>query len=283
MNELPPILVAGLFRELNAHLLTLLRSLTLEDWHKPTSSSERNVKDIASHLLDGSVRRLSIHRDGYVSPDAPDHFQSTKELTDYINHLNATWAVATRRVSPLVLIQWLESTGEELADLFESLDPYGRALFSVAWAGESESANWFDIAREYTEKWHHTQQIFEAASKPSPIIARRLFHPCLDTFMRALPFAYRQIDAEEGASITVRVDGEAGGEWHLARNSGAWRQMAEQCGQPTARVMLDQLTAWKVFTKRMDRDTALSRFTDIRIEGDKNLGLHVIDMVSMMA
>ena len=51
-DTLPPILVAELFREINAHLDALLRSLSPEDWHRPTSSSERTVKDVAAHLLD---------------------------------------------------------------------------------------------------------------------------------------------------------------------------------------------------------------------------------------
>jgi hypothetical protein len=29
----------------------------------------------------------------------------------------------------------------------------------VAWAGEAESTNLFDTAREYTERWHHDMQI----------------------------------------------------------------------------------------------------------------------------
>ena len=66
MTALAPVLVAGLFREINGHLLALLRSLAPEDWHRPTGSSQRNVKDIASHLLDGSLRWLSVQRDGYV-------------------------------------------------------------------------------------------------------------------------------------------------------------------------------------------------------------------------
>src|SRR5262245_10038446 len=83
MNDLPPILVAGLFRELNGHLVRLLGSLSPEDWHRPTVSSERNVKDVASHLLDGSVRRLSLQRDGYAPPDAPTGFSSSQELAAY--------------------------------------------------------------------------------------------------------------------------------------------------------------------------------------------------------
>jgi hypothetical protein len=66
---MPPILVADLFPEISRRLVTLLRSLAPEDWHRPTVSSRRTVKDIVSHLLDGSLRRLSVQRDGYAPPD----------------------------------------------------------------------------------------------------------------------------------------------------------------------------------------------------------------------
>ncbi len=81
MTDIPPILVAGLFREVNGHLLALLGSLSAHDWHRPTVSSERNVKDIASHLLDGTLRRLSAQRDGYRPPDASAGFASDQELS----------------------------------------------------------------------------------------------------------------------------------------------------------------------------------------------------------
>jgi uncharacterized protein (TIGR03083 family) len=283
MTDLPPILVAGLFREINRHLVDLLRSLTPDDWHRPTSSSQRNVKDIASHLLDGSLRRLSLMRDGYVPPGSPGPFDSVGELTDYLHRLNAEWTVATRRVSPRILIGWLETSGEELADLFESLDPHGRAVFPVAWAGEEESANWFDTAREYTEKWHHTQQIFEATGRPSTITQRRLFHPCLDTFLRALPFTYRNVKADSGTVVAVTIQGEASGDWFLQRQGQRWAQVAGGKQPATARVSLGQDSAWKLFTKRLDRQAALARFKDITFEGDRGLGLHVLDVVAVMA
>jgi hypothetical protein len=282
MSDLPPILVAGLFREINAHLVDLLRSLAPDDWHRPTGSSQRNVKDIASHLLDGSRRRLSLQRDGYVPP-GPPRFASYRELSDHLHRLNAEWTTAARRLSPRILIGWLEATGGELADLFEGLDPFGKAIFPVAWAGEEESANWFDVAREYTEKWHHTQQIFEAVGRPGTITARRLFHPCLVTFLRVLRFIYSDVPAAEGTVLAVRVVGGAGGDWFLVRDGTAWRQVAAHGGKVTVRVSLGQDTAWKLFTKRLDRPAALARFPDVAFEGDLELGLHVLDMVTVMA
>jgi hypothetical protein len=54
-------------------------------------------------------------------------------------------------------------------------------------------------------------------------------------------------------------------------------------GRPKATVSLGQDSAWKLFTKRMGRQSALARFPDIAFEGDRELGLHVLDMVSVMA
>jgi hypothetical protein len=69
MSAMPPILVADLFPEVGRRLVALLRTLTPDEWHRPTVSSRRSVKDAVSHLLDGSLRRLSLQRDGYSPPD----------------------------------------------------------------------------------------------------------------------------------------------------------------------------------------------------------------------
>jgi hypothetical protein len=60
METMPPILVAGLFREISRHLLTVLRSLSVEDWHRPTSSSRRRVKDAAWKLVTKRRSRADI-------------------------------------------------------------------------------------------------------------------------------------------------------------------------------------------------------------------------------
>ena len=140
-----------------------------------------------------------------------------------------------------------------------------------------------DIAREYTEKWHHTQQIFEATSRESTITERRLFHPCLDIFLRALPFTYRAVNAAPGTLVRVTITGPAGGAWALLRADEGWLPVTDTDTEPTAHVILRQNSAWKLFTRRHDRDTARTRFPDIQIEGDIDLGGHVLEMVSVVA
>lgn len=285
MNATAPIVVAPLFRELDGHLLDLLRSLSPEDWNRPTVCSAWSIKDIAAHLLDSSLRRLSMQRDGYVPPQAPKSFDSYKELVAYLDRLNAEWTSAMSRLSPTVLIGLIETAAAELADLFESADPWAPALFSVAWAGESESLMWFDIAREFTERWHHQRQIAEAVGRPTPIEARRLYYPVLDTFMRALPHAYRDVKAPEGTLVAVRVVGESGGDWFLRREQQAWRLVdaSEHAETANSVVTLDQAIAWKLLTKRTDRASALARFPTIRVEGETIYGEPVLEMVSVMA
>lgn len=283
MAELPPILVAGLFREISRHLVAVLRSLGGDEWHRPSSSSRRNVKDVASHLLDGSLRRLSMQRDGYFAPDESGRPRCDESLLDLLTRLNADWETATRRLSPVVLVGLIEWADEQLADLFESLDPFGPAIFAVAWAGEQQSLNWLDVARDYTEKWHHTQQIFEATGRESTITTRDLFHPCLDTFMRALPFTYRHVAAERGTCVAVELTGPAGGRWFLERRDDAWQLVSRPSRAIHSIVTLDQLAFWKLVTKRRAPEARRADFAEVRIEGDAVLGNHVLEVVAMMA
>lgn len=269
-----------LFDEVNEHLLDLLRSLDAQDWHRPTMCSAWDVKDLSAHLLDSAIRRLSLHRDSYASP----HLRPGPDgLLPFLNRLNAEWTTASRRLSPPVLIHLLDWAGRECVDFFRTLAPEGSAAFPVAWAGEQESANWFDIAREYTERWHHGQQLFEAVERSSPLLSRRLYQPVLETFLRALPFTFRDTGRPDGTSVRVVVRGEAGGEWWLVRQPSGWKQAASADGPPSATVTLPQEVAWKAWTKRRTVEEKLRTWPGIEIEGDAELGRLVAEMVSVMA
>src|SRR5258707_7685026 len=109
-----PILVAALFPEARSRLLELLRSLSPDEWHLPTVSSRRTVKDIASHLLDGSLRRLSMQRDGYRPADGGP--RAGEPLVAFLNRLNDEGETGTRRLSPRVLVDLIEWADAHLAD-----------------------------------------------------------------------------------------------------------------------------------------------------------------------
>jgi hypothetical protein len=130
-----------------------------------------------------------------------------------VNRLNAEGVAYYARLSPDVLIALMEVASRESAAYLQSLDPLGPAAFGVSWAGEDTSANWFDVARELTERWHHQQQIREATGRPG-IMTPRLYGPVLDCFMRGLPHAYRASTrrrATPSASTSSAIAAAAGG------------------------------------------------------------------------
>jgi len=106
---------------------------------------------------------------------------SSADLAAFINRLNQEGVSVYRRLSPPVLIHLMEVATELLAEYHASRDPYAMAPYGVNWAGEEKSANWFDTAREFTERWHHQQQIRLAVDKPG-IMTRELYFPVLDCF-----------------------------------------------------------------------------------------------------
>ena len=145
---------------------------------------------------------------------------------------------AARRLSPQVLIDLLDLTEPALSDYFRTLDPHAPARFGVAWAGEETSPNWFDIGREYTERWLHQQQIREAVGA-TPLTSRKWLHPTLDIFIRALPFTYREVEARRsGRSVRIEIQGEAGGTWTLKRTPEGWRLFTGGEASPATRVTL---------------------------------------------
>lgn len=270
MLPVPPTLTAPLLRGLSDELVLLLGSLEAAEWERPTLAGAWRVRDVAAHLLDGDLRKLSFHRDGHPPPAPAGPISSERELTVYIDQLNASGVEAARRLSPRLLTRLLAVSGPEVATFVEGLDPQGPALFPVAWAGEDVSLNWMDTGREYTERWHHQQQIREATGRPG-LVAPQWLRPVLEISLRALPHAYRGVEAEAGRSLRFVIDGPSGGEWILAREAGTWRLgvASEADGPAAARVSLSEDTAWRIFFKALTPAEALAR---VRIEGDEALG-----------
>jgi len=278
-TELPlkPILTVDLFPVLEGKLIELLRCLRHDDWSRPTLAKQWTVKEVASHLLDGNLKRLSIQRDGFFGL-APPPRGGYEAFVAFINRNNADWVQAARRLSPRVLIDLMEITSRQVYELFRSLDPLAPALWGVTWAGEETSANWFDIAREYTERWHHQQQIRVAVDQPG-INGRELYFPVLDTFMRGMPHAFRSVEAREGTVVEIQVTGEAGGSWFVERTDSNWR-LEQHAPSAEATLKMDQELAWRVFTKAVDAETAAR---DVTISGDRSLAMQALLLVAVLA
>lgn len=276
MKTPEPIIVTNLFPKVLDSLLELLSGLSAEDWNKPTACALWSVKDIATHLLGGHLGILSRKRDGYAYSGDP--IQKWDELVALINNLNDIWVKAASRLSPRLLCDLLKLSGEQVCTYFNSLDPYAIGG-PVSWAGPERAPVWLDLAREYTEWWHHQQQIRDAVGKPG-LKQPRFFAPVLDAFVRALPHTYRNVDAKDGTLIALTISGDSGGRWLLRRETGAWQLYVGGAQQVDAEVVIDQDVAWRLSTKGITKDEALRQAT---LGGDQSLGVKALEMVSVIA
>ncbi|MEM8929087.1 MAG: maleylpyruvate isomerase N-terminal domain-containing protein [Bacteroidota bacterium] len=273
-----PIETRHLFQPLHRNLIKLLKSLNEDDWTQQTVAKKWNVKDVASHILDTQLRVLSIQRDGYFG-DRPPEIDGYGDLVEWLNLLNSDWVTATKRISPKVLILLMESIGGLVAEYYNALDPWKEALFPVIWAGESKSFNWMHTAREYTEYWHHQQQIREAVGKPG-IMSRKYFYPFINTFFQGLPHTFKEVTAKEGTVIKTTINSKAGGTWYLVRSNDTWILDSNSIHIPSASVTIPIELSWALFSKSLRPQEVLHR---VEIVGDKYLGERVLEMVSVMA
>lgn len=273
-----PIETRHLFTLLNKQLIELLVSLNQAEWHAPTIAKLWLVKDIAAHLLDGNIRGLSFSRDHYFGEPAPN-IQSYTDLVAYLNGLNMRFTSAAKIMSPQVLIDLLELTGQQYAEHLNTLNPNDQAVFSVAWAGQDESPNWFHIAREYTEKFLHQQQIREAVGKQG-ILTKELFYPFIHVLLMGLPFTFKDIKAADETTVHIHINSEAGGDWYLVSRSGQWELLIEYAGEVHSKVELNPAIAWKLFSKGITPEMAKQATL---ITGNQELGLHVLRLVAVMA
>src|SRR5260370_39862844 len=128
-EPLPPMLNDHLFQKLDGMLVELLRSLAPDDWEKQTVSPRWKVKDAAAHLLDTSLRGVSIGRDGYGA-ESPK-INSSADLAAFINRLNQERARVYRHRMPAVLIAIMEVARQFLALYHTPRDPYRLGPYGV--------------------------------------------------------------------------------------------------------------------------------------------------------
>lgn len=271
-----PLQVAPLFRPLDEALLSLLASLQPDDWNKQTSARLWTVKDVAAHLLDGNLRTLSIQRDRYFG-ETPPSINGYADLVAWLNQLNADWVKASKRLSPEVLSLLHRTTGPLTCTYYESLDLWEESIFPVDWAGETKSYNWMHLAREFTEKWHHQQQIRDAAGRPG-LFEARFFHPVMDTFLRALPHTFRDVEAAAGTVVHVAIRGT--GTWRLTKQPTGWALGSQADEAPGAEVELPPDIAWKLFCKNVRPADVIH---NVVLKGNEGLSRRVLDLVAVMA
>jgi uncharacterized protein (TIGR03083 family) len=277
MKRIEPVIVLDVIPKERNKLINLLERLSEEEWKAPTICTGWSVKDVAIHLLGNDIGILHI-RDKLGREISAEYKWKWNDLVAFINEHNQSWVNAGRRISSKLLIDFLLLTGEQTSEYFKTVD-----LFSlgrpVSWAGSKPAPRWLDIAREYTERWVHQQQIRDATKKPG-LTSKIFLSPVLRTFIRALPESFRDVKAADGTQLKVTITGDSGGDWLLIKEKNEWGIYSSFSVQPETTVELDEDTAWRLFTKGMTKDTALEK---IRFTGNEAYYLKILDTIAIIA
>ena len=249
------ICVVERFAPLRERLLTLLAELADDDWVRPTAAPGWSVKDVATHLLGGDISILSYHRDGFRSAQKIDSYADLVELVD---RLNREWITAARRFSPQLLREFLAFTGPQVEACFAAKGSHENGRPGFHGRGRTRRNLYGLILLANLRSGGITQQQIRDASGRFPLYEPYFFAPVLDTFVRALPHAFRNTNAPSGTSVRFEIAGDAGGLWCLYKVDECWALILDVPNEPTTTVVLPQDVAWRLFTKGFDREKARS-------------------------
>ena len=275
---LPVIDTRPLFRPLCRDVLAVVGSLTPADWMRPTLAGAWRVRDVVAHMIDTALRRLSFDRDGALPP-ASGPPPADRDLAAFINDINAVWVRAADRFSPRVLTDLYAHASAGLADFIETLNLHDAAVFPVSWAGESASARWLDVGREFTEVWHHGAQIRDAVGA-GPFPNAGWLHAVLQIAMHALPYAYRDVPPRPGLSVVVDVTGAAGGTWTVWHDADrGWDVEEGRRPLPSMSATLPDDVAWRLLFNALSIADARSL---VRVDGDATLALPLLQARSVI-
>jgi uncharacterized protein (TIGR03083 family) len=271
----PPLDARPLFQLDRAAFVDLLEDLTAEEWQRPTVCPGWRVHDVIAHVVHDHLRKLSRSRDEQAAPGPGPG----EDLPRFLHRVNQEFVDVTSRWSPRVLIDLLRLLGPQLDQFWASLD-MERLGEAVSWAAPGVPAPvWLDVAREYTEYWVHQQQVRDAVARPGAR-SERLMAPVIDTFVRAVPYALRELSPAPGTTVRIEVTGPGGGSWAIQRQEATWAVDRGSSGPSVAAlVRLSAGTLWRVATRGITVETARERST---ISGDQALGSTVLTLVAII-
>ncbi|MBA2316980.1 MAG: maleylpyruvate isomerase family mycothiol-dependent enzyme [Euzebyales bacterium] len=231
--------VGHLFAPERQALLELLGGLNKHEWGQDTPCPGWSVHDLAVHLVHDDLRRLSGQRDRH--PGAWLAATSLDELAEALDEANRHWVTAVApTLSPRLtcdMLAWLAGPSETH---LVGLDPAAEGA-TVSWAGPGPHPNWLDVAREFTERWVHHQQVRQAVGRPG-LAEREHLEPVVDTFTRALPSSLPR--RPDGTEVQLRVVSPFERSWTLRASGPGWTFVARST-QPAAVVSLPASALWR--------------------------------------
>jgi uncharacterized protein (TIGR03083 family) len=271
----PPIDARPRFPLERAGLIALLDGLPPEDWQRPTVCPGWSVHDIVAHVVHDYLRKLARSRDAHESAGP----RPGEDLPAFLHRVNQEFVGVAGPWSPRVLVDLLGHLGPQLDAFWAGLD-LDRLGEAVSWAAPDEPAPvWLDVAREYSEYWVHQQQVRDAVQRPGGA-DDELIGPVIDVFLRAVPHALRDAQAEPGSGLQIEVSGPGGGTWAVVRGRARWAiSHGRALAQAGTRVAVSSDTLWRVATRGITPDAALAAAS---VTGDRGLAAAALSLVSII-
>jgi hypothetical protein len=174
-------------------------------------------------------------------------------------------------MSPRLVIEMLNVTGDLTADFYAGVDPH-RLGESVQFVGPGPAPYWMIAAREYAERWIHHLQVARATSRPGPVEVR-FVSSAVAALMRGFPSAMSLLPAQSGSRVSFLLDG-SGKAWTLINDEGRWSLHDGAHGDPTVRVSVPVDIAAGLFSRGLGRLEILS---GVAASGDQDLARAVTE------
>ena len=270
--------VRPLFEPLEQRYCAMLRAAGPADWQRATTSPRWQVQEVASHLLDGALRALSIQRDGFFGEAMP-RISSYADLVNWLNQLNNNWVEATRRISPRVLVLLTEAVSRELVEFYANTNFKQKVPFEVAWAGEGANQSMaLHLAREYTERWHHQLQIAQALNQADFWLDHTFFTPWLEASLQAVPNHFKEITRAADFTFSLVCDCTPN-VYQISKQDERWiveRQSFSDWGNNTLKIEGSKLVRCWMHSK------AHEEVEGAEVQCDKEFSRHLLGMKPVM-
>ncbi len=272
------IYILDKYKSLLDIFIPFLKNLSVTDWKRKTILPNWRVVEIVAHLLSGAIRKYSSILNYQSGNIKHQEKLSYNYLVNYINTKNEKWVNILKDLNTNYLIELLNENYNRLISKLNELNPKHHFIHSVAWAGEDISKNWFDIAREYTELWHHQMQIREVFNDYK-ILEDYYFHDVINTFFMALPYHFKKLKVDNDYKICIKIIDMKNGNWILNKSKNLFTVINQPMNNNINIVEIEKSISWKIFTKAISHTKAKSL---INYRGDESICLHILKMVCIM-
>jgi hypothetical protein len=270
LKELEPIFCEDLLKDIDDKLYEIMKNIKIEDWNRSTIYPNWKIKDIFSHIIDTSIRRLSNGRDGFNREDRKIKIDTYKDLVLFIEKFADEWVEATKRISPQVLLSIFLIVKDELYEYIKKQNHFDEARASVLWAGEIKSKIWFDYGREYTEHWIHQQQIRDALNI-HPLDGKIYLEAVLEILIRCLPVTYSNINRPAGTRLKIETIGAFSKEYYLINDDGKWNLYTGKDETADITIIIDSLILCKMLSRIIKQEEIQYKIIGSDIELGKEI------------